>query len=141
MRPSSIPAGQGRAWSAWLTMTHLLLCLSVLPLHLARYPLTQSLYYWWVAPFDAVALLAATPLYLSAALAAWGFGLTLLVSATEAVALTYLGLLSITWPMTWQSPSVADLCSALTVAARIPVGWCLVAVLRPPAERIRGCLP
>ncbi len=110
---------------AWLVATHGLLCLTALLMHLGRYPLHHSLYYWWMVPFDAAALLLVSPLYVTATTAPAGFCLNLIISGTETIALVFLGVLNLKASLPLETVSQSEITSALLVAARIPLGWYL----------------
>jgi len=120
---------------------HVMLCLGMFWWHAARYPLDVSLYYWWLAPLDAVSLVAATPLY--AAAAPWGCLINALASGLETAALIYLGLLgSPGTPPAPYAPGMVELAGAMAAAARIPLGWMIAgAVRRAVPGRVRGCVP
>lgn len=133
------PTSPGSPSVGWLVMAHALLCLSQLLMHSARYPIDQSLYFWWISPLDLFALGGITLLYLKAA--RWGFCLNTLVAGIECTALFYLGLKTVTLPPGLQSPGMSAFYSAAAVLARIPIGGFIAVAVQPSRPPPRGCAP
>ncbi len=117
-----------------LPLVHAGLCLASFLVHWRLFPVGEGLYFWWLAPFDAAALLAA-PLFLSLATVGWGNLLNDVCGGFEIVALVYLGLLSL------DDAPAREFLLALPVAARVAVGWAIMLLLRcgRGPEELRGC--
>lgn len=122
-----------------LTAVHLLLCGAALVVHLSRYPLEHSLYYWWFTPLDLAAILMVTPLYLAVRPARFGYCLNWLISGLETMALVYLGMALLNMAPASNAPVVTAWAGATLVAARIPVGWAIANCAPVVSGRPRGC--
>ena len=119
---------------------HLSTCGMAFWLHMQRYPLDRSLYYWWFAPLDLAAILLVTPLYLFASRARLGYGVNGLFSGLEAIALVYFGLAQLELPFASFGKASAAWVGVALIFVRLIVGRTIVAhspVLPPPA---RGCV-
>jgi len=123
--------------TTWLIATHALLCLAAFLSHLSRYPPYHSLFYWWLAPADLIGLCVVTPIFL--VVPRMAAVLNLLITVVESIALAYLGIKSLNWPMTLDGPATVAGISALIVVARGPLGWSVALASVPEPAGRRGC--
>lgn len=124
----------GRNTLVRVTALHSVLCAALLLMHWRWFSVGESLFYWWVAPFDALCLLAGL-LFFWRRTVGPGFLLSVSCSFLEGVALCFLGL---------KNPETAPahpFLLAVFVWARSPLArWALLAHARFSSS-VEGCSP
>lgn len=106
---------------ALLVITHGVLGIVLLWMNIALHPPWQSLFYWWLAPFDTLGLLA-TALLAFKPVRAWGGLLGVVTGGLECVALFYLAAMIPTgsfWPSLLLAVLAAGRLAAVGIVVRM----------------------
>ncbi|WP_300670406.1 hypothetical protein [Desulfoluna sp.] len=109
-----------------LVLSHMLLSIGGLFLHLRFHPPMKSLYFWWAAPMSAVSLCLLPPLFLRASTAGVAVLMNAFAVTAGSVGMAYFSLLNPPAPLTPET--------LLTHSTLIPV--CLLLSKLPLAQAI-----
>lgn len=117
-----------------LVLSHMLLSLGGLFLHVGLHPPIKSLYFWWAAPMSAVSLLLLPVLFLRASTVGVGVLMNAFAVTAGVVGMAYFSLLNPPVPLTlWTILSRSTLAPAVILLAKLPLAQAILMEMRKEA--------